>query len=171
MAITTLALHDVTRRSGQNRFCGPAVISALTGRSTQDCSRLIRRFTGKASVMGTGEKEIEAALNACGITLVPIPVPNRKVPDPKWSSGYRMEKPTLARWLEERGPTLRESVVLISAGHHWQLVRGGEFVCGLTKKVVPITHKKVRRRARVRAAWSLHAFGGPKELWPLWWQD
>lgn len=165
-----IELRAVTRKSGQNRFCGPAVISALTGRSTQDGSRLIRKFTGKHAVTGTHERDIEKALNACGFRLVPIPVPNEQVPDAKWSNGYRLEKPTLARWLDRRSDAMRESVLLISAGNHWQLVEGDNFVCGQSRKIVPITHKKVHRRSRVRAAWTVIAFT-PAPHWPIWWED
>lgn len=114
--------------------------------------------------MGTSDKQLLTALSACGIFAVQIPVPNLQVPDSKWSNGYRIEKPTLARWLDERSDYLCKQVVLISAGHHWQLVHGDQFVCGQTRKVVLITHKKVHRRAKVRAAWSLHVYGEPREL-------
>lgn len=165
-----LELRPVTRRSGQNRFCGPAVISALTGRSTQDGSRLIRHYTGKHAVTGTTDMDLIKALNACGIHAYRVGVPAQMIPDPKWSSGFRKEQPTLARWLDDRPPELRDEVLLISAGHHWQLVKGDQFVCGQVRKVVPITHKKVHRRARVREVWQLRKVvaGDP---WPVWWQD
>lgn len=124
---------------GKNRYCGPAVISALTGVDTDDAARLIRHYTGKRAVKGTGTRSIKQALYACGIYALTI-------------ADYRTSKarPTLAGWLKEN-KSLRTpgKVFLIAAGNHWQLVSGRRYVCGLTREVVSIKHEKVRRRARV----------------------
>jgi hypothetical protein len=37
---------------GQNKYCGPAVLSILTGRSTDDCAYTISRINGQYSVAG-----------------------------------------------------------------------------------------------------------------------
>lgn len=155
-----LKLGPVVRRSGQNRYCGPAVISALTGRSTQDASRLIRHYNGKPLTMGTSDGDLLKALSACGIHATPY-----------GDYGDTSDRPTLSAWLETMRDPDPQHVYLVSAGHHWQLVQGDSFVCGQTRKVVPVTHKKVHRRARVKRAWVLVSYGNDPDLWPKWWPD
>ena len=152
-----LNIHSVnhgTRKANKNRFCGPAVISALTGLTTMDGSRLIRVFSGKGSVTGTSEQEMKSALGACGIRMS--------------QSEFEFETNiTLARFLKISSEWRQSRVFLISAGRHWQLVQGRRFVCGQTEAVVGFKHPKVHRRSRVRGVWMLTASEGlkmPKEL-------
>src|SRR3990167_10550098 len=35
---------------GVNKYCGPAVLSALTGRSTDECASVISRISGKTVI-------------------------------------------------------------------------------------------------------------------------
>ena len=37
---------------GMNRFCGPAVLSILTGKSTDECANVIRRINGQYNIKG-----------------------------------------------------------------------------------------------------------------------
>ena len=46
-------------------------------------------------------------------------------------------------------------IYLISAGHHWQVVQGRRFCCGITKDIVSIRDPKVKRRARLVAVWKI----------------
>ena len=46
---------------------------------------------------------------------------------------------------------------LLVAGNHYQLVRGRRYVCGITKDIVSIKDKKVKRRARVTEVYELVA--------------
>lgn len=138
-----MQIHNVNRPKGHNRFCGPAVISALTKMTTNDAAALIRQRFGKKCVMGTQDHEVLDILTACGIKHKPGPGP-RNV--------------TLAAWLKatinERTPG---RVFLIVAGHHWQLVSGRRYVCGRlpTGEVVSIKHELVKRRAKVARVWEL----------------
>ena len=48
-----------------------------------------------------------------------------------------------------------QSLYLVSAGYHWQVVQGRRFCCGLTKEIVSIRDPKVMRRARVAGVWKI----------------
>jgi hypothetical protein len=152
-----LNIHPVnhgTRKADKNRFCGPAVISALTGLTTMDGSRLIRVFSGKGSVTGTSEQEIKNALGACGIRMS--------------QSEFEFETNiTLARFLKTSSEWRQSRVFLIEAGNHWQLVQGRKFVCAQTEAVVGFKHPRVHRRSRVKNVWMLTTSEGlkkPEEL-------
>jgi len=140
-------LHPVNRPTKRsNRYCGPAVISALTKLPTEDCAALIRKHNGGAPVKGTSATALLRALNDCKI-------------DHKQRTRFA-KKPTLSGWLKS-SKTERTAgrVYLVNAGRHWQLVSGRKFVCGITGEVVSITHDKVRRRSRVESVWELTTTG------------
>lgn len=65
---------------GQNRFCGPAVLSILTGKSTDECALVISRINGKYNVTGVQITDLikavekmgfrtEAVVNSVGVSL------------------------------------------------------------------------------------------------------
>jgi len=156
-----LNIHPVnhgTRKADKNRFCGPAVISALTGLTTMDGSRLIRVFSGKGSVTGTTTREVQNALGACGIRMSHLAESN--------VSGFE-KNITLARFLKASSEWRQSRVFLIEAGNHWQLVQGRRFVCAQTEAVVGFKHPRVHRRSRVKNVWMLTTSEGlkkPEEL-------
>lgn len=139
-----LKLNPVNRDG--NRYCGPAVISALTRCTTNEAARLIRSVNGKRFVKGTTNGEMTAALSLCGIRVAVIQ---------RWC---KSQAPTLAGWLASteklRAPG---RVFLVSAGNHWQLISSDTYVCGIVGDVVEVTHSKVKRRGRVEAVWELTA--------------
>lgn len=139
-----LKIHSVNRDG--NRYCGPAVISALTQCTTDEAARLIRSVNGKRSVKGTSYGDMFAALALCGIRAARLQSLPLKL------------APTLAGWLalteKMRTPG---RVFLLVAGNHWQLVHSDTYVCGIVRDVVEVTHNKVKRRARVTLVWELTA--------------
>ena len=157
----SLNIHSVnhgTRKADKNRFCGPAVISALTGLTTMDGSRLIRAFSQREAVTGTTAREVQNALGACGIRMSQLAESN--------VSGFERNI-TLARFLKASSEWRRSRVFLIEAGNHWQLVQSRRFVCAQTEAVVGFKHPRVHRRSRVRNVWMLTASEGlrmPQEL-------
>jgi len=142
-----LSLQPVNSPKGDsNRFCGPAVISALTGMTTGAAARLIRQVSPtRKCVMGTYSGEMLRALRLCGI-------------DGK-SSPRMLPNPTLAGWLKATHGQRGGRTFLIAAGHHWQIVQGNRYVCGLSKAIVGLTHDVVSRRARVTEVYELTATG------------
>ena len=142
------AINHGTRKADKNRYCGPAVISSLTGITTAGASRLIRHINPRRTrVIGTYSWEVCKALRLCGVIVNRIDHPTR-------------HKITLARWLKlnvkQRTPG---RIFLIDAGYHWQLVSGRKYVCGRIGDIVSIKHPKVKRRARVRQVYEITAHG------------
>lgn len=136
-----MKLYPVNHAKGDtNRFCGPSAISAITGMSTGEAARLLRHVSGKTSIKGTSTWSVIKALKLCGV-------------DARSRLLRVTDLPTLAQWLRDtkRG----KSIWLVVAGHHFQLVQGVRFVCGITKDVVGLTHPKVRRRSRVAEVYEL----------------
>lgn len=145
-------------KSDKNRYCGPSAISIVTGMATGEAARLLRYVNGKCSIKGVGDYDMIRALKMCGITTKTIyvkPSPTPFVRETK--KGRKVEsRPTLAEWFRNTA-SLRTAgrVFLVSAGHHWQIVSGRRFCCGITKEIVGFTHEKVMRRARVREVFEL----------------
>jgi hypothetical protein len=136
-----MQIHPVVRTT--NRFCGPAVLSSILKIDTGEAARQIRAVNGRSKVTGTYDWEIIAVLERNGITAKKI-----------FQAGER--KPTLAGWLKASGRIRTAGrVFLIVAGRHWQLVSGRRYVCGITREIVSVRDKRVRRRARVHTVYEL----------------
>ena len=143
-----LKLHAVnhgTKATDKNRYCGPSVISAVTRLTTGEAARLLRTVTGKASIKGTYASELIGAFAQCNIEVFSFPC----------VSG----ESTLGQWLKDSGQLRGDDVFLVSAGHHWQLVQGRKFVCGITREVVSQQDGRVKRRAKVKSVYRLTASG------------
>ena len=59
-------LNQVTE--GFNKFCGPAVLSILTGRSTDECARVIGRINGAFNITGVELGHLLKAADQLGFT-------------------------------------------------------------------------------------------------------
>ena len=144
--------HGKTR-ADKNRYCGPSVISAITGMTTGEAARLLRHITGRPSIRGSSYWAVTRALEMCGIRAIDD---TSNIPAPL----NRRTGPTLAAWLKantkNRTP---DRVFLIVAGWHWQLVQGRRIVCGILGEPTSIRDKRVKRRARVAYAAELHSMG------------
>ena len=139
------------KRGDTNRYCGPAVISAITGMATGEAARLIRHVGGRKAIRGSSVREITDALAMCGIK------------SEYQSFGMKLGRskgPTLAGWLKA---TVKERtadrVFLIIAGWHWQLIQGRRIVCGILGSPTSVRDKRVKRRARVANVYELHSTG------------
>ena len=152
--MTNLRIKPVNHGSSKrdkNRFCGPAVISAITGMTTGEAAAQLRAFTNRRMITGTGTTEVMDVLNMNGIRMRDV----RHYWDVKFN---RTDGVTLAGWLKASVKDRNaKSVFLVVAGWHWQLVQGRRYVCGLTGDIVSIRDKPVKRRARVAEVFELHA--------------
>lgn len=134
-----MKIHPVTHGPRKNRFCGPAALSALTGRQTDFTAAFLRLISGKRSVMGVDHDLMLRAL---------------------YKLGYRVRSnnvegtPTLAGWLKLT-PRPAGVVYLVSAGRHYQVISGRRFVDSKTIDIVSVRDERVKRRARVKAAWQV----------------
>ena len=147
MPLKIKPVNHGTVKADRNRYCGPSVISAVTGMTTGEAARLVRSLSGVKSVKGTSTRQVRDALRDCNIDMQ------------RYSFGMALSRstgPTLAAWLRA---TVKERnadrVFLIVAGWHWQLVQGRRYVCGIVGDVVSIKDKKIKRRARVAEVYEL----------------
>jgi hypothetical protein len=67
-------LHAVN--IGQNKFCGPAVLSILTGKSTDECASVISRINGHYNVKGVMMNDLLRAADRLGFSQEKIDVDN-----------------------------------------------------------------------------------------------
>lgn len=143
---TTPKLKPVKRAAkGHNRFCGPAAISIIAGVDTAEAAAVLRLVSRKRSITGTTNWEVLRSLALLGYKAASVAKVDPLKPK---------NNPTLAAWLksDERDG---QSLYLIAAGHHWQVVQGRRFCCGITKDIVSIRDEKVKRRARVTAVFKI----------------
>tara|TARA_R110002020_G_C16097543_1_gene758410 strand:- start:119 stop:733 length:615 start_codon:yes stop_codon:yes gene_type:complete len=173
-----MKLRPVTKLNGETAWCGPSVISSITGFPVAHIVRVIKdqrikRGVGynercidvrnedgvggsyetinvERPVKGTGPSEINECLRHYGYRLEPT------VNRPTYHNG---NTPTIARWLKTRKD--RNEMNLVSAGHHWQLIKGNKFVDSFTQ--VPVFIRKApHRRARVNKVWKVMPYGKKK---------
>jgi hypothetical protein len=143
-----MRLHDVT--PGKNRFCGPAAVSAITGRPVDEVVRVFHAKTPRTRVMGTYFGDVSAVLSEYGLSARPHAIYDYA------------SKPTLAKWLRlAKADRTAGRVFLLSAGHHWVVVSGRRIVCGYTLKVVSV-REYPKRRMRVSRVWEVVENGNPR---------
>jgi hypothetical protein len=145
-----MKLNPVNKPKGHNRYCGPAVISAVTGCTTNEAAWIIRTIGYHKSVRGSSTRDVRASLRQYGISCDQMPK----------GAGWGDPAPTLTQWLRiNKEIRTAGRVYLLVAGNHWQLVSGRKYVCGVTGDIVSIKDKKVKRRARVTEVYELKAAG------------
>ena len=161
--------HGTTKRD-KNRFCGPAVISALTGITTAEAARRIREHTGRRQITGTWGDEIKPVFADLGVQMTPARIDADgylrldllvEMLDVKARRRHHADQRgtgmTFAAWLKAtEGERSDGQVFLLASGHHWVLVQRDSFVCGRTGEVVGFDHPKVKRRARVASFWMMN---------------
>lgn len=133
----TFNIKPVLHAERKNVWCGPTVVSSITGLDTGRAAAAIRYVSGKRSVKGTSSPALQGTLRLLGYST--------KV---RYLAARPKDAPTLAAWLRETYKSRGADVFLLVAGNHWCLVQGRRYVCGLTKAIVT-TGKAPRRRARV----------------------
>ena len=140
--------HGATLRD-KNRYCGPSVISAITGMTTGEAAAQLRAVSGKRAIKGTHRSWVKTVLRRNNIEMLSC----RDVWNIKLN---RTDGVTLAGWLKHTvKDRTADRVFLLVAGWHWQLVQGRRYVCGQTKEIVSIRDKRVKRRARVAEVYEL----------------
>lgn len=61
-----------TANIGMNKYCGPAVLSILTGKSTDECARVISRINGHYDVKGVLLSDLLRAADKMGFDQIAI---------------------------------------------------------------------------------------------------
>ena len=133
-------------------WCGPAAMSAITGRTTSECREAIRdaRYgdsgEGRSAVIkGVRNREVTQALRAMGWSVLLV----------YDAAAFTMrERPTLAKFLRKRRRTARSNALLINVTGHYVAVLRRKFLDNL--QTVPVNVKDAHcRRARVKKAWMV----------------
>lgn len=140
-----IQLHPVSHGPRGNRFCGPSALSAITGLPTDSTAQMLRMTTGRRQITGVGIVPMIKVLHGCGFLVT-------KAHD---FTGPGRRRPTLAEWLDWEERDVEEAYLVI-AGNHWQVIKGDEYVCGLSTSVTSVTNRfRVKRRARVSTTYSV----------------
>lgn len=58
---------------GQNKYCGPAVLSIITGKSSDYCANVISGINGSYTVQGVTLQDLMSAANKMGFDCTPMP--------------------------------------------------------------------------------------------------
>jgi hypothetical protein len=122
IARLTSSLNEVNNDTGRIAFCGPYVISAITGYSISKCEDEIRAFRDlpperKPVVKGTYTAEVASALAHFGF-------------DMKLVQGFmhlaRKERPTVWSWMQKPRNAWAHYILAIQKGKegHWILIKG-----------------------------------------------
>ena len=118
----TSSLNDARNDTGRIAFCGPIVLSAITGYSISKVEDEIRAFRNPESearpiVRGTYAEEVAAALAHFGYSM-----------DPKESymGRPRKERPSLWTWMQKPRNAWVHYILAIhkSKEGHWVLIKG-----------------------------------------------
>lgn len=135
----------VRKKRGSNRFCGPNALSAITGFDTLHTAALLRKVSRKRSITGVAVAHMLLALRHLGIRAEMIAA---------YAQVPAKQRPTLQAWAADSVYKRRDDVILCVAGHHYSLVQGDRYVCGISKAVVPLSEAPYRRH-RLASAYRL----------------
>ncbi len=140
----SLTLHPVKRATkASNRWCGPAILSILTGLDTRETATLLRAVGGRSRIKGSYTHEVSAALLKLGYSMLSL----------GHYGSQAHKRPTLAQW-SRANPKRQGTTYLMSVGHHWAIVQGRRYACGIVGKVVPLKGCP-KWRARVKQVWAI----------------
>ena len=118
----TSALNDARNDTGRIAFCGPIVLSAITGYSVSKVEAEIRAFRDpnletKTVIRGTYAEEVAAALAHFGYEMVVRE---------SFMHLSRKERPSLWTWMQKPRNAWVHYVLAIHKGKegHWILIKG-----------------------------------------------
>lgn len=151
-----MKIHKVTHDDtlvgpdGQRQgWCGPAAISAITGRTAECAAAWInhsarRRQPLHYKVRGTWAWEVRMALECLGYTMRNQVVPKGEL---RRIGRGTSRRPTFAQWMRSKARD-RSKMYLVAAGEHWMVVKGTKVVCSAQPDGVT-TGKSRKRRCLV----------------------
>ena len=116
----TSSLSDAQNDTGRTAFCGPYVLSAITGYSISKIEDVIRAERGeerKLVVKGTGSDEVRAALARFGYEMTL---------KENFMTRPRKERPTLMAWMQKPRNVWAHYILAVHKGKegHWILIKG-----------------------------------------------
>jgi len=116
----TSSLAEANNDTGRTAFCGPYVLSAITGypiSKIEDIIRSERNCVRRTVVKGTGADEVAAALARFGYDMTLKET---------FMSRARKERPTLWTWMQRPRNVWAHYILAVHKGKegHWILVKG-----------------------------------------------
>jgi hypothetical protein len=120
VAYTTSSLSEARNDTGRVAFCGPIVLSAITGypiSKVEDAIRSVRNSVRRAPVKGTGSEEVAEALAQFGYEMTL---------KESFMSRTRKERPTLMAWMQKPRNVWAHYILAVHKGKesHWILIKG-----------------------------------------------
>jgi len=122
---TTSSLNEARNDTGRTAFCGPYVLSAITGHPISRMEEEINRFRAVTScagetgstVKGTYAEDVSAALAALGFTMKPVS---------SFMHLARKERPTVWQWMQKPRNAWSHYILAIHKGKegHWIVIKG-----------------------------------------------
>jgi len=119
---TTASLNEVRNDTGRIAFCGPFVISAVTGWSISKIEERINAYRDqpeneKAIVRGTYNDEVEATFQGFGYRMTPVE---------SYLELERKQRPTLWTWMQKPRNAWSYYLLAVHKGKegHWILIKG-----------------------------------------------
>lgn len=119
---TTPTFNSARNDTGRIAYCGPIVVSAITGYSVSKIEDAVRNFRGlpddaKPVVQGTYAEEVASALAAFGYKMTPVE---------SFVHLERKERPTLWSWMQRPRNAWSYYILGVNKGRegHWILIRG-----------------------------------------------
>lgn len=119
---TTSTLNDVNNDTGRIAYCGPFVISAITGHSISKIEEEIRRYRDlpadrKPVIRGTYSDEVEHALTQYGYRMHLVE---------SYMDEERKGRPTLWSWMQKKRNAWASYILAVHKGKegHWILIKG-----------------------------------------------
>ena len=119
---TTCSLNTVNNDTGRVAFCGPYVLSAITGYSISKVEDAVRSFRElpehrKPVVKGTYAEEVEAALRTFGYKMAL---------KESFMHLERKARPTVWGWMQKPRSAWAHYILAIHKGKegHWILIKG-----------------------------------------------
>lgn len=120
----TSTLNETLNDTGRVAFCGPTIVSAITGTPVSKIEEEIWRHREKpmlaandTQVTGTDDREVRAALAAFGFEMVP---------HQDFKMLERKARPTLIQWMQKPRNAWVHHVIGLHKGKvgHWVVVKG-----------------------------------------------
>ena len=139
--------------SDKNSYCGPAVISSLTGCTTAQAAQILREVSGKTMIKGTTNRQMINALSKFNFDVLSM----------KFTKGIK-----LGAWLRAT-ENMRQDLskaYLLAVDHHWILIQGNKYVCGIIKNVVSVKNENIKIGGVVESVYEVstqHMFH-PKDV-------
>ena len=155
---TTSSLNEARNDTGRVAFCGPYVISAITGWSISKVEDEIRRFREipddrKPIVRGTYADEVEGALASFGYSMV-------------LKEGYmhkaRKERPSVWAWMQKPRNAWAHYILAIHKGKegHWILIKGVKMCDTFTEGKWTFVCDGPHRGARIMEIFEVQEIAG-----------